>query len=106
MRINPIKLEAKYALDVYQELPGFPSDRDRTYILMRSLEESGFLDKEFVAENIWNSMKSCFGTLKEFRSFLNSLSEDNENLQSEQLLKRNPSPEWKYCYRLIRNPWM
>lgn len=109
MRINQNKLEVKYALDIYNEIPGFPSYTDRVYVMMRALEEGDidgtWLDREFIAENIWKDMKSCFGTLKDLKDFFVTLSD--ESLPSNDvLLQKIRTERTRTYYRLIRNPWM
>ena len=109
MRINQNKLEVKYALEIYNEVPGFPSHTDRVYVMIRALEEGDedgtWLDREFVAENNWGQMKSCIGTLKEFRDFLDSIADDTLP-PDELLLQKTRTERSKGYYRLIRNPWM
>jgi hypothetical protein len=105
MRINPNKLEVKYALDIYKEIPGFPSHRDLTYILIRTLEDIHMLEQEFVAENIWVGMKTCMGTLADCRGFLEQVSSSENNTEEVLLEKVNTSKKGS-SYRLIRNPWM
>ena len=105
MRIKSNKLEVKYALEVYKEVPGFPSHRDITYVMIRALEDQNLITEEFVAENIWGAMKSCFGTLKEFRAFLDYASSPGQCPDEDILLEKTKADKTGH-YRLIRNPWM
>ena len=58
MRIDRKKLKLKWALDLYQELEGFPTREDCLYLLVKTLEENEMLDKEFNIHNVWGGMKS------------------------------------------------
>ena len=73
MKIDRKKLPVKYALEIYTEVPGFPTREDLEYLLITSLEERDLLESEFTAEHVWESYKYCLGTIKELRDFLDSL---------------------------------
>lgn len=73
-KVNERKLPIKYLLEVYQELPGFPSHSDLEYYLIRYLEERDHLDKPFKAEQLWYGFKSYLGTMDCLRGFLEYLS--------------------------------
>ena len=109
MTINQNKLEVKYALDIYSEIPGFPTHTDRIYVMIRSLEEGDeegtWLDREFRAENIWGPMRSCIATLKDFRVFLDSIADEGLP-ENELFLQKTRTAKSHSYYRLIRNPWM
>jgi hypothetical protein len=106
MKINPNKLEVKYALELYKEVPGFPSHRDITYVMIRALEDKGLLEKEFNAGDIWSHMKMCFGTGKELHGFLDYVSSVDECPAEELLLQKIGTDKNGGIYKLIRNPWM
>lgn len=71
MKINRKKLPIKYALEVYQELPGYPSYQDLEYKLVSVLHDKD-LTKPFTAENLWPHFKGCLGTIKDLREFLDT----------------------------------
>jgi hypothetical protein len=70
MKINRKKLPVKYALDVYTEAPGFPTDQDFEYITVAALEERGLLGSEFSADQVWDAFKYYMGTIDNLRDFL------------------------------------
>jgi hypothetical protein len=78
MKINENKLSIKHLLEVYQELPGFPSHEDTEYCLVRTLEEKELLNSTFKAEHIWQGFKSMFGTISELRGFLEYLASPDD----------------------------
>lgn len=73
MRINQNKLEIKYALELYKELPGFPTQNDILYVLVTCLEEKDLLDKEFTADLVWSSLRMFDSNLKIIRTYLDDL---------------------------------
>jgi hypothetical protein len=101
VRINSNKLEVKYALDIYKEIPGFPSATDMLYVMIRSLEDLDLLDKEFNADNMWSALRTCMGTITEIREYLDSIS-----IGTEPYLEKTKKDKRGGHYRLIRNPWM
>jgi hypothetical protein len=78
LKINRKKLPVKYALEIYQDLSGYPTHADLEYILVCALEDQGILDKDFTAESVWKRMKSALGTVKDLTKFLDYLSEEKE----------------------------
>lgn len=106
MRINNNKLEIKYALELYKEVPGFPTHTDITYVLIRALEDTNIIEEDFLPEQIWHHMKSCMATINDLREFLEYIS-SKEKCSDEFLLcekTRNDKKGW--YFKLIRNPWM
>jgi hypothetical protein len=101
MRINPNKLEVKYALELYHEIPGFPTQTDALYVMIRSLEDLNLIDKEFNADNMWSALRTCFGTITEIREFLDDLASGEDAY-----LERTQTDKRGGFFRLIRNPWM
>jgi hypothetical protein len=101
MRINQNKLEIKYALELYRELPGFPSQMDIIYVMIRSLEDQDLLDKEFSPDNMWSAMRTCLGTITEIREFLETLA-----VSKDPIIEKTKQDKRGGFYRLIRNPWM
>ena len=79
MRINRNKLPVKYALEIYQELPGYPSTQDLEYILMTTLEEKELLEKDFTAERVWPIMKQHLGIIQDARDFLEELADESDS---------------------------
>lgn len=73
MKINRQKLPVKYALDVYSETPGFPSQTDLEYMLVSTLLEQNRIEAEFTAEHVWDYYKHCVGTISDLRAFLEQL---------------------------------
>ena len=78
MRINEKKLPIKYLLEVYQELPGFPSHGDLEYCLIRYLEGANCLEKPFKVDQLWSVFKNYVGTINDLRGFLDYLSNPDE----------------------------
>jgi hypothetical protein len=106
MRINNNKLEIKYALELYKEVPGFPTQKDITYVMIRSLEDQNIIEQEFLAENIWNAMKTCVATISDLRKFLDQVSSATECGEIGVLLEKTKTSNKGDYYKLIRNPWM
>jgi hypothetical protein len=77
-RVNEKKLPIKYLLEVYQELPGFPTHSDLEYYLVRYLEERDHLDKPFKPEQLWFGFKNYLGTIEDLRGFLEYLSNPDD----------------------------
>lgn len=101
MKIDQNKLEVKYALELYMEAPGFPTQQDVLYAMIRSLEDQDLIDKEFNPDNMWSALRMCFGTISEIRAFLDSISTgDAPYLEKTKQNKRGG------YFRLIKNPWM
>ena len=73
MKINRTKLPMKYALEIYQEIPGYPSHQDLEYILVDSLHERDLLGKDFTAEQAWEGLKHAVGTMPDLKGFLDGL---------------------------------
>jgi hypothetical protein len=73
MRINQNNLEIKYALELYKELPGFPTQKDLLYVLVSCLEEKDLIDKEFNADNVWSSLRTCYSNITDIRTYINSI---------------------------------
>jgi len=96
MRINQNKLEVKYALDIYKEIPGFPSHTDITYVMIRALEDTNLVGEEFLPENIWHHMKTCMATMQDLRAFLDT---------NTSLCEKTRADKKGSYYKLINNPW-
>ena len=105
MRINTKKLPVKYYLDIYQEVPGYPSHSDLQYVLLRTLQDRDLLEKDFTAENVWPGMKNCLGTIEDLRGFLEYLfhPDDPSDIKSF-YLKGNKTSANSYC--LESHEWM
>lgn len=92
MRIDRNKLPAKYALEVYKMVDGFPSTIDLLYEIVNILQERNKLDQSFVAKEL----------LKEVPTRL-----DGEDL--EQSLARLAEEGWleriDNSYQLVNHPW-
>ena len=104
MRINQNNLEVKYSLEIYKELPDFPTKLDMVYVLIRTLEDQELLDKEFTADNVWGSLRTCIPNITEIRDFLDSISKDAQG--EKPYLKQVKQDKRGGSYILIRNPWM
>jgi len=99
MKINPSRLEVKYALDLFQEMPDYPTERDVLYLIIRTLEENDLLEKEFTPDNLWMGLKNCLGTITEIRNQL-------EKMASGSYIKKISDDKRGGTYMLISNPWM
>lgn len=82
MKINKRKLPIKYTLDVYSEVPGYPSEQDLEYMTVAALEERGLLGVEFSIVQIWDSFKHCLGTIENLRGFMDKTFEPAHNRDS------------------------
>jgi len=90
MRIDINKLPIKYALELYQELPSYPSPEDLEYMLVSALQEKDLLGVEFTAEQVWDYMKSAVPSLNELISFLDNLNTCNKLDEDGYLLTAHP----------------
>ena len=100
MKINPNRVEVKYALELYTEIPGFPSHTDILYVLIRSLEDQDLLDKVFSLEHVWSALRNCIGTSTKAKTLLDEFCVgSNPVLSKANTDKKNPA------YRLLKNPW-
>jgi hypothetical protein len=90
MRIDINKLPIKYALELYQELPSYPSPEDLEYLLVSALQEKDLLGVEFTAEQVWDYMKIAVATMKELRIFLDSLEFCDKVDDDSYLLSKHP----------------
>jgi len=60
MKINRSKLPAKYALEVYKMVDGYPSTIDLLYEIVNVLEERGKLDQAFQSKDILKEVSTRF----------------------------------------------
>jgi hypothetical protein len=92
MRIDRNKLQAKYALEVYKMVDGFPSTIDILYEVVSVLQDRNKLDQHFVSKEL----------LKEVPSRI-----EGEDL--EHTLSRLAEDGWleriDNSYVLIDHPW-
>ena len=100
MKINRRKLPVKYALEIYQELPGYPSPQDLEYILITTLQEKELLEKDFTAEKLWPTFKHHLGIIQDARDFLEELSFDS-NSRDVKITKSSGN-----SYRVTSHSWM
>lgn len=100
MKINRNKLPVKYALEIYQELTGYPSPQDLEYILLTTLEEKELLEKDFTAERVWPTMKHHLGIIQDARDFLEELAYDG-NSRDVKITKSSAN-----SYRVTSHSWM
>ena len=103
MRIDRKKLKLKWALDLYQELEGFPTREDCLYLLVKTLEENEMLDKEFNIHNVWGGMKSLHHNGVNIQNFLESIS-DAEG--GHHFIKRTTREKRTWSDVLVEHPWM
>jgi hypothetical protein len=99
MLINTNKLPIKYLLNIYQELPNYPTHIDLCYALVFVLEEVNRLSKDFTAKQIWGGMKHHFTNIEDLVVFLDELTNPVDASTSVQLEKK------KDGFRLISTPW-
>jgi hypothetical protein len=105
MIINRRKLPVKYALEVYQELPGYPSHQDLEYILVWICQEKNLLEKKFTPDNLWSGMRNHLGTLEDLRSFLDYLANpDDPTVAKDFKVKIEKLAE--NSYKLITHDWV
>jgi hypothetical protein len=102
LKIDTSKLEIKYLLEIYKESPDYPSHTDYCYVLIRALEDDGLLEQEFTPEQIWPRIKASFGTMFNFRGFLDYVSDPADCPTPILQATRTDQKHW---YRLIANPW-
>jgi hypothetical protein len=92
MRIDRNKLPAKYALEVYKMVDGFPSTIDLLYEIVSILQERNKLEQPFVAKEL----------LKEVPTRI-----DGEDLENS--LVRLAEDGWleriDNSYQLVNHPW-
>jgi len=103
LKINRRKLPVKYALEIYQDLKGYPSHQDLEYILVSALIDQN--TQEFTPESIWKRMKVALGTINDLRGFLEYLAQPDDltdkqifNVEIERGLN-------SYSYKLISHKW-
>lgn len=100
MKINRRKLPVKYALEIYQELPGYPSSQDFEYLLITALQEKELLEKDFTAEKVWPTLKHHMGIIQDARDFLEELAYD-PNSRDVKITKSSGN-----SYRVTSHSWM
>ena len=99
MNINQSKLPIKYLLNVYQEIPGYPTSDDLCYALVSTLDDTSRLSKDFLPEHAWVGMKHHFTTIEELRTFLDKL----VNPESDSPIKLEKN---KDRFKLTYMPWV
>lgn len=99
MKINQSKLPIKYLLNVYQEMPGYPTYDDLCYALVSTLDDTTRLSKDFLPEQVWVGMKYHFTTIEELKEFLNKLS----NPDGDSIIKLEKN---KDRFKLTYMPWV
>lgn len=106
MKINQSKLPVKYALNVYKEMPSFPSHEDLTYMLLSNLSDREEIENSFTPSQVWQYMKDGVGTIKDLQGFLDYVSDSADCpgafLQKLEMTK-GKKPEWQY--KVLDNPW-
>ncbi len=103
MRMNRNKLPMKYALEIYQELPGYPSHQDLEYVLVTTLQDKDLLGKPFTAEQIWDGMKPVQGSMATLIGFLDNLCQPDNPADEFQVKGSKPSSN---SYLINMHPWM
>lgn len=58
------KLKAKYALEIYQNVPLYPNNEDVLYEIVKVLQGRSILDNEFKAENLRWAVKTRCGDIE------------------------------------------
>lgn len=101
MKINRKRLPVKYALEIYQDLAGYPSHQDLEYLLVSTLEDTNLLESDFTADKIWSGLKMALGTQKDLTKFLDHLSEDKSIAEFNVDLKKTSANS----YRLDGHNW-
>lgn len=104
MRINNSKLPIKYVLEVFQSLPGYPSQRDLEYMLLRYLEERDHLEKPFKPEQLWHGFKNLVPTINDLKEFLERLSSPDPTYNHDfiiNLIKHSDG-----TYQIQSHSWM
>jgi len=103
MKINRNKLPMKYSLEIYQEIPGYPSHQDLEYILVSTLQETDMLGKDFTAEQVWYGMKHAVGVLPDLIGFLDYSFDTTNKHDTGTLIGAKTSAN---SYRLDGHQWM
>lgn len=93
MRIDKNRLTAKYALEIYKMVDGYPSTIDLLYEIVTVLSERKKLEDFFVSTDI---LKEVTTRLEE-----KSLEENLPMLQKEGWLEFADG-----AYRVIKHPWI
>lgn len=105
MRIDDSKLPIKYALGVFQKLPGYPSHQDLEYNLLRYLEERDHLGKPFKPEQLWHGFKNWVPTMNDLKGFLDYLSTPDDPADKQSfiidLIKHSDG-----TYQIQSHSWM
>ena len=101
MKINRNRLPVKYALEIYQDLDGYPSHQDLEYLLVSTLEDTNLLESDFTADKIWSGLKMTLGTQKDLIVFLDYLSEEKSIAEFNVSLKKTSANS----YRLDGHNW-
>ena len=104
MRINRNKLPMKYALEIYQEIPGYPSHTDLEYILISTLQDKDLLGKEFTADQVWDSFKHCLGTIKDLQGFLDYAFQPDDERDRHLMASQGTKPT-SNTYQLHDHAW-
>jgi len=92
LKINRNKLPAKYALEVYKMVDGYPSTIDILYELVTVLEERGTLEESFVGRSVMKEVVTREAGL--------DLEDSLVKLSKEGWLSRDGEH-----YKLIKHPW-
>jgi hypothetical protein len=106
MKINENKLPVKYALNIFKELDGYPTQTDFLYILLSGLSDQDEIENSFTLSKIWSFMKDVMSSKEELLNFLNFYSGNEECsmvIFSKMGLSKEKKPE--ESFRVIFNPW-
>jgi predicted transcriptional regulator of viral defense system len=93
MKIDRNRLQAKYVLEIYKMVDGYPSTIDLLYEIVTVLSERKKLEDSFVSTDI---LKEVTTRLEE-----KSLEESLPKLQKEGWLEFSNG-----AYRVIKHPWI
>jgi hypothetical protein len=93
MRIDRNKLQAKYALEVYKMVDGYPSTIDLLYEIVTVLSEREKLTEPFIAKDILREVTTRLGE--------EDLADSLPKLQKEGWLEFTEG-----AYQVAKHPWM
>ena len=102
--INRKKLPVKYALEIYSELPGYPTHSDLEYILITALQERDLLGLDFTADQLWDAFKHCLPTIADLRKFLDETFDPGDERDRLLMISQGTKPT-PTTYKLHDHAW-
>lgn len=106
MRLNRNKLPIKYALDIYQDILGYPSHSDLEYLLVSTLQNKDLLGKDFTVEQVWDGMKHVMPLAVNLTEFLENLSKNHSSSDKAVIPLLSVTKSTPNSYQVTGHPWM